>query len=232
MVQETLRHFRSPDTLAEQREAQAGATSRRYDEHYFDNPLLARLVETKFQDNALFFAASLSQSDVRQLAQVSVDQIWAILPDPALSALGVGVDKRDLNFSMGDYLIHLSQGGPLGSRRTGSMLAQGLALFGAGFIALHLLMCLFAFALVDLQAKRDRQGAVVVSAVGMLAIWKLFQYGVAAESLHAWVGLLLRGLPQNIVLFLLVALVARALGSLFGPGRSREASAPLQNAVG
>jgi hypothetical protein len=60
----------------------------------------------------------------------------------------------------------------------------------------------------------------------MLAIWKLFQYGVAAESLHAWIGLLVRGLPQNIVLFLLVALVARALGSLFGPGRVHDTIEP------
>jgi hypothetical protein len=216
MVQETLRYFRNPEALEDQREVQQKATLGRYDEHYFSNPLMARLVETKFQDNALYFASTLSQGDVNQLARTTVDLVWAILPDPALNALGVDVDKRSLGFSMGDYLSHLSQGGPLGSRRTGSMLAQGLALLGVGFAPLFLVMCLLSFALVDLLAHRDRNKNILLSAVGMLAIWKLFQYGVAAESLHAWIGLLLRGLPQNIVLFLVIALVARAMGSVFG----------------
>lgn len=225
MVQETLYYFQRPEALAEQNKEQRDATMGKYDEYYFENPLLARLVETKFHDNALYFASTLTQSDTDLLARTTGDLFWAILPDPVIKQLGVNIDKKALGFSMGDYLSHLSQGAPLGSRRTGSMLAQGVALLGFGFAVVYMAFCLVAFATMDLLSFRNRGGQVVLSAVGMLAVWKLFQYGITAESLQAWVSTTLRAIPQNIVLFLVLAAVARALGMFIGGGsRARSGS--------
>jgi len=230
MVQETLYYFQRPDMLAEQNEEQRNAALGKYDEYYFENPLLARLVETKFHDNALYFASTFTQSDADLLARTTGDLFWAILPDPVIKRLGVDIDKKALGFSMGDYLSHLSQGAPLGSRRTGSMLAQGLALLGVGFAVVYMAFCLVAFAMMDLLSLRNRSGQVVLSAVGMLAVWKLFQYGVTSESLQAWASTTLRAIPQNILLFLVLAAVARGLGMLFG-GRSRARPAPGRHAT-
>lgn len=229
MVKETLYYFQRPEALADQNDDQRNATLGKYDEYYFENPLLARLVETKFHDNALYFASTLTQSDTHLLAQTTVDLFWAILPDPVIKQLGVKVDKKTLGFSMGDYLSHLSQGAPLGSRRTGSMLAQGVALLGVGFAVVYMAFCLVAFAMMDLLSLRNRSGQVVLSAVGMLAVWKLFQYGVTSESLQAWISNSSRAIPQNILLFLLLAAVARGLGMFFGGG-SRALPAPSRQA--
>lgn len=223
MVKETLYYFQRPDALAEQNEDQRNATLGKYDEYYFANPLLARLVETKFHDNSLYFASTLTQSDSDFLASTTTDMFWAILPDPVIKALDVDIDKKALGFSIGDYLSHLSQGAPLGSRRTGSMLAQGVALLGVGFAVVYIAFCLVAFTVMDLLSFRNRGGQVVLSAVGMLAVWKLFQYGVTAESLQAWASGTLRTIPQNIALFLVVAAVARGMGMFFG-GRTRTRS--------
>ncbi|MBT9463096.1 MAG: hypothetical protein IV113_03610 [Hydrogenophaga sp.] len=231
MVQETLYYFQRPEALAEQNEDQRNATLGKYDEYYFENPLLARLVETKFHDNSLYFVSTFTQSDADLLTETTVDLFWAILPDPVIKRLGVNIDKKSLEFSMGDYLSHLSQGAPLGSRRTGSMLAQGVALLGVGFAVLYIAFCLVAFTMMDLLSFRNRSGQVVLSAVGMLAVWRLFQYGVTSESLQAWVSGMLRTIPQNIVLFLLVAAVARSLGMFFGGG-SRGERGPLHRATG
>ena len=224
MVKETLYYFQRPDALAEQNEEQRNATLGKYDEYYFENPLLARLVETKFHDNALFFASTLTQSDIDLLAGTTGDFFWAILPDPVIKKLGVDIDKKALGFSMGDYLSHLSQGAPLGSRRTGSMLAQGVALLGVGFAVVYIAFCLVTFAMIDLLSLRNRSGQVVLSAVGMLAVWKLFQNGITNDSLQAWASGTLRNIPQNILLFLVLSSVARALGMFFGGGsRGRPA---------
>lgn len=216
MVKETLYYFQRPDALAALNEDQRNATLGKYDEYYFENPLLARLVETKFHDNALHFVSTLSQTDVEQLAQTTADMFWVALPDPLIKRLGLDIDKKTFNFSMGDYLSHLSQGGPLGSRRTGSMLAQGVGLLGAGFAVVYIAFCLVTFAMIDLLSFRNRSGQVVLSAVGMLAVWKLFQNGITNDSLQAWITGTLRTIPQNIVLFLLVATTARAFGMLLG----------------
>lgn len=227
MVKETLYYFQRPDALAEHNEDQRSTTLGKYDEYYFANPLLARFVETKFHDNSLYFASTLTQSDADLLARTTADLFWAILPDPVIQLLGVDIDKKALGFSIGDYLSHLSQGAPLGSRRTGSMLAQGVALLGMGFAVVYIAFCLVAFAMMDLLSFRNRGGQVVLSAVGMLAVWKLFQYGVTSESLQAWASGPLRTIPQNIVLFLVVAAVARGMGMFFG-GRTRTQSASGQ----
>ncbi|PZO20608.1 MAG: hypothetical protein DCF26_02720 [Burkholderiales bacterium] len=218
MVQQTVYYWQRPDEIAAYRNKAESEKLRGYDEFYFKNPLLARLVETKFHDNALYFASTLTQSDTDLLAQTTADLFWAILPDPVIKKLGVDIDKKALEFSIGDYLSHLSQGGPLGSRRTGSMLAQGVVLLGVGFAVVYMAFCLVAFAMMDLLSFRNRSGQVVLSAVGMLAVWKLFQYGVTAESLQAWASTTLRAIPQNILLFLVVAALARGLGMLFGGG--------------
>lgn len=221
MVQQTLHYWQRPDEIQAYRERAEADTLRGYDEFYFENPLLARLVETKFHDNALYFASTLTASDSDLLAQTTADFMWVVLPDPVIKRLGVDVDKKDLEFSMGDYLSHLSQGGPLGGRRTGSMLAQGVALLGLGFAVVYIVLCFLAFAVMDVLSFRNRGGQVMLSAVGMLAIWKLFQYGITNDSLHVWVTTTIRTIPQNIVLFLLVATVARSFGMLFGGARSR-----------
>lgn len=222
MVQETFRYYGQPDVLQAEREKLVSATNSQYDEFYFANPLLARLVETKFHDNALYFASTLSPSDVDQLAETSAKMVAVLLPQPVINQLGWKIDKNDYEFSMGDYLAHLSYGGPLGGYRTGSMLGQGNALFGAGFVAFYVLVCLLAFSLFDLLSHRRGQGQVLLSAVAMLAIWKLFQNGLTGESLQSWLGLFVRALPQNIFMFLVFALVGRAFGSLFGSAAHRS----------
>ncbi len=219
MVKETLYYFQRPELLAQQERMQRdAATLDKYDEYYFENPLLARLMETKFHDNSLYFVSRFSQSDTARLAQTSVDLMWSILPNPALKALGVDVNKRDLEFSMGDYLSHLSQGGPLGGYRTGSMLAQGLALLGIGFAVVYFFACLGVFALLDLLSYRQRSGQVLLSTVGMLSIWKIFQYGLTADALHAWVSLVFRELPQQVFFFVVITTFVRCLGLVFQGG--------------
>jgi hypothetical protein len=216
MVEMTLRYAMDPQTLAEEREfAARQAQVTRYDEHYFANPLVARFVETKFHDNAFYFASTLTAGDRDALADTTLRFLWTILPQPALNALGVGIDKADYLFSMGDYLAHLSHGGPLGGRRTGSALAQGIGVMGAGFFAVYAALCLLMYTLFDLLTRRGPGGEVAISAVGMLMIWTLFIRGVSNESLHAWLGLVVRLLPQALLFFVLLLLFTRFVAAVF-----------------
>lgn len=216
MVEQTIYYWQRPAEISAYRERAEADKSRSYDEFYFSNPLMARLVETKFHDNALYFASTLTQSDSDLLAQTTADFMWFILPDPVIKRMGFDIDKDDLAFSMGDYLSHLSQGSPLGGRRTGSVLAQGIALLGVGFAVFYLGFCLIAFAMMDLLSFRNGNGHMALSAVGMLGVWKLFQNGITNESLHAWIIDTLRYIPQNIVLFLVMITVARAFAAMVG----------------
>ncbi|MBW8328230.1 MAG: hypothetical protein K0M48_03445 [Thiobacillus sp.] len=224
MVDLTLYYFQRPQLLHAQREKDSFISIRRnYDETYFASPLIARLVETKFHDNALYFGSRVGPKGEEKLRDITGDFFWATLPDPALKSLEIDVDKKDLAFSMGDYISHLGGGGGLGGFKTGSAFAHGIILFGYFFPLIYLLICPILFLAHDLLSYRSANGRVILSALGMLGIWKLFQYGISAESLQAMFMGVVRGVPQNIILYLVIfhmaRLGARMLGSLAGMSR-------------
>jgi hypothetical protein len=224
MVEETFYYFQQPQLLNAKREQDKYISIQsKYDETYFASPLMGRLIETKFHDNALYFSSRISLQDQEKMLDITGDFFWATLPDPALKAMAIDVDKKDLNFSMGDYISHLGGGGELGGRKTGSGFAQGISIFGYFFPLVYLLVCPILFLAHDLLAYRSPNGRVVVSALGMLGVWKLFQYGISAESLHYIFMAVVRGVPQSIILYLLIFHVARlgahVLGSLAGSSR-------------
>ena len=232
MVEDTFYYVTQPQQLQAQRNREkSDSRLSSYDETYFDNPLLGRLMETKFHDNALYFANRLNEKDEERLWNITGDFFWATLPDPALKALRIEVDKDSLSFSMGDYLSHLGGAGELGGFKTGSGFGQGVAMFGMFFPLIYFCLCPILFLTVDVLAYRSTQGTVLVSALGMLGIWRMFQYGITGESLQYLFMAVVRGLPQNILLFLLLVTIARGcdamLQSLLGGGKpARMHTAP------
>jgi hypothetical protein len=206
MIHTTLRIWQQPRVLAAYRaDHQIASRFGAYDEHYIANPMLARLVETKFYDTAFHFASTLTTDDARtRLRDISLKFAWASLPTPMLHALGVQIDKDDLDFSMGDYLAYLSRGIPLGGRKTGNLFAQGVVLFGPLFPFLYAVICLLLYGLMDLLTIRPAKGAARLSAVGMLQIWTFFMGGITYESLQKVFLLFIRSFGQTLLIYVLV----------------------------
>ncbi|RFO95802.1 hypothetical protein DIC66_16580 [Rhodoferax lacus] len=228
MVEDTFYYVTQPDKLKAARESATTASRfESYDETYFDNPLLGRLMETKFHDNAMYFATRLSERDQDRLWDITGDFLWTTLPDPALKALKIKVDKDAMRFTMGDYLSHMGGAGDLGGYKTGSGFGHGLAMFGIYFPLIYFFICPILFMAVDVLSYRAAQGCVFVSALGMLGIWKMFQYGITTESLQGFFMYVVRGVPQNILMYLLTLWIARtcanALATLLGSERKHPA---------
>lgn len=185
VINKTIEVFQRPDIIAAYREEQAEAVvSREYDERYIENPLLARLVVTKFHDNAFRFARKITTEDSQQrLRDTSINFLWAVLPEPILDFFGVGVGKDELNFSMGDYLPYLSGAGFLGGHTVGSMLGHGIALFGVLFPFVFVFICVALFAYMDLLTIRRSGAAATIAAMGLLQFWNYFLSGISFVGL-------------------------------------------------
>jgi hypothetical protein len=201
-----------PAVIKAFQEELSGFSRLAYNEHYIENPILQRFVETKFDDNAFHFGR-LASSELAQerLREVSIKFLWGALPTPVLDQLGVNVTKNDLNFSMGDYLPHLTEGQPLGGHRVGSMFGQGMALFGVLFPLVFAGMCAVLFYLMDLLTVREAGDVAHVSAVGILQIWNYFLSGLSYEALHLAFWFVVRVFWQT----LLIYVVLLAIGQLF-----------------
>jgi hypothetical protein len=226
MLAKTIEVLRKPYLIQQFRDRQshAGLFST-YDESYIANPLFARLVETKFHDNALYFSRSLETNASREkLTKVTADFLWSILPEPVLKRLGIKIDKDDLNFSMGDYLAYLSRGVPLGGRKTGSIFAQGQVVFGALFPFIYALLCLVLFKWMDLLCLRPKDGPAFPVTLALLTSWQIVHL-LAPESLHQVCIAITRGFLQEIAVYLLVFMVARLLTG-GGPVRQNEVALP------
>lgn len=216
VVSATIDVLKRPELIeAQRRKDKLAALISPYDEIYVENPLLARFVLTKYHDNALFFQARLTSRAEDELGETTIDQFWSILPDPVLKFFDIAIVKSRLKFSMGDYLYYQATGGALGGFKIGSIFGHGIALFGWYFSIIYFIMCLLSFWILDLLANRDKKGNVVISVVGMLVIWRLYLYGITAESVYGTFGFLFREIPQSILLFVILFQATRLFTAVF-----------------
>jgi hypothetical protein len=182
-----------------------------YDEYYVVDPVLARFVNTKFHDNALYFESKLTNRAEDELADTTVELLWSILPDPVLKYFEIKVAKKELKFTVGDYLFHQATGGQLGGYKYGSIFAHGIGLFGDFFTLIYFGICLFSFWVLDFLAQKNKDGEAMVTVVGILLIWRLFLYGITSESLNSTFGFLFREIPQSIVIFIVAYQLVRLI---------------------
>ncbi len=229
MIESTLHVWGQPRLIAAYRaEEREVARFKAYDEHYIENPILARLIETKFYDNSFHYAMTLSsESSNARLRAISIQLAWAQLPGPILKRFGINIHKDSLENSMGYYLAYLSRGVPLGGHKTGEMFAQGIALFGPMFPCLYALICLALFGIMDLLTIRDGNGPAKISALGMLQVWTFFLGGITYESLHKLLGVFVRNFVQMVVIYAVLLTPAW----IFRRGPEPEA-APLAMSAG
>lgn len=209
MVEETITALENPQVIRAYRaKEQKDFNHSSYDEYYIENPIGQRFVETKFHDNALYFSSRLSQASKDELKTMTTKLIIAILPQPILDKLGVKLKKDDYVFSMGDYLLYLNTGDKLGGFKTGSVFAHGQGLFGYSFGFFYFFICILFFYILDLFTFKGGN-AVLLSVPAMNNIFKIFQYGIAGESLIQMATFGTRGYIQILVIYLAVFSVTK-----------------------
>jgi hypothetical protein len=223
MISKTYDFLLHPELIrAADGDADAPLYRRAYDETYIKSSLFGRFVETKFHDNALHFGRSIVTDDSRaRLRDVTIDTSLADMPAPLLHVLNIDIDKNALRYSMGDYLFYLAHGGGLGGYKTGSMFGQGVALLGPTLPLVYASICVAIFHWLHLLSDSGKAGAMSLSALAMMNIWTLVQYGITAESLAAFVSSIVREFPEWIVIYVIALLVARyILGERYAQPKS------------
>ena len=231
MVSKTVENFLDPKKIDEyKKEVITKDLRSSYDETYIANPMVARFVITKFHDNAIYFAGKISDKGADEVWKISKDFFWATLPQPWLDALKIDVNKDKMYFSMGDVLVNLAVGTPLGGEKTGSIFGQGWVMFGNFFPVIYFFMCLILFAAIDIFSSRTVAGASVLSVIGMLNVWPNFLFGITADSLHHLFSGVVRGVVQSVVLYAIIFAIAKGLSNLYlklSHSKSSFNSAPI-----
>ncbi len=220
LVRLTFSAFNDKQALEDYRRTEAILTgSGGYEENYLANPFVARFVQTKFFDNSLSYEDVRTGQHTSYLWNVTLDKIIAYLPTPALTLLGIEINKENLQFSVGDALYSAHSDAGLGGYRTGSPIGHGMGLMGSFMFVVAIPLFLLAF--MALQSLTTSVGSlVVISPAILLQLMSL--YGLAVgDSLLEPIGLMLRGLPQNILIYWMAFQGTRWIG-VFSSRRRRS----------
>jgi hypothetical protein len=218
LIQHTLAIARN-DNLIEARNLRDGLLTSGYNEVYIPNRFLARLVMTKYIDLNLTHAMALSESNIGEVRALAIQRLIAGLPTPVIKFFGIDVDKNSLKFTSGDVYRFFAARGPLGQNITGSSLVDGLVLLGPFFWILAPLYLVLCFTIFDALAVRS-EDRTIISAFAGLQMSFFFSQALQFESIAGQAVTILRAIPQDVAIYVALALLGRFL---FGsPSRHRD----------
>ena len=173
-----------------------------YEEDYITNPFLTRLILTKFTDNMLSLTDVRNGRHAEVIWGVTNKMLIAMLPTPVLKFFGSNLDKEDIRFSVGDLLYAIQNGFGLGEYKLGSSVAHGIALMG--FASFLVIIPMFLIVFIALQSFSISIGGwVIFSPLILLQLISLY-YLPVSDSFLGPVMYLIRTLPQNILIYILV----------------------------
>ncbi len=194
-----------------------------YSETYVDSRFFARFLLTKFHDNIVYYFSLMGPDQAASYKQFMIDRLWGTLPDPLLHLIGVDIDKQDLVVSNGDFVIYLVDGWGLGGFKTGSMMGELYGVFRYAFPLVLGVAALAVFLVYDAFVMPTAAGRLAFSPLVLLLIWNLVgttaSIGLGTESVTQIPSSILRGLPQNVVMYLIACTVVRGLSQLVAQKR-------------
>ncbi len=177
------------------------ATLSVYDEAYIPNPVLARLSETKFHDNMLYFGSNFISDNPEELLKGMRDRAIATLPENVIKLFNPDYNKNESIYSIGDYYLYLMWGeARLSSFVTGSIWADFYTIFGSWYAFTVLPYLVFVYIFFNALCLRENN-KVYVSAIAICTSWPIFIYGIGGESIVSKAALLAREIPQRIILY-------------------------------
>ena len=212
-----------------------------WDETYVHNPILARFVNTKFQDLGFTDIHNLSGSDRDQYVAFLQDKFVALLPAPVLERIGISADKSDrLNGTTADYLHSLNTGIGFGGHRTSGLLPQGVFIFGVFFLPAIFCASIVLFIITDsfcivrtnripaepgsLEKPKVMQSVLLSPAI-LVSVWHIVYINVQFE-MFTWLTVFVRDIPVQLILYLLILRFSNAFA--FGNLLPQSSSKALQ----
>lgn len=174
-----------------------------YSEQYNSSAFLSRLINTKFTDNVYSEYKLMSQINIDIIKNKSFDKILSAMPQPILNFFSIYLDKDSLAFSSGDmYAYYSGRYRSLGSRLSGSSLADSWVLFGPLCFPVLFAFCLIMFVIKDALTYNweisSGNATMPVTAIALLST--MFSSGLFSDSFSGLTTEILRGFLQFIII--------------------------------
>lgn len=172
-----------------------------WSEKYVRNFALNRYCNMKVTDNTLYNAQKVGYGN-QIMYEDFFTEIWALLPTPILSALGIQYDKNE-RYSRGDKLKALAQKSSyFGGLLVTSHLADGLVTFGYAYFIIQFVLFYIQFLLTETFVYK-KDGKIFYSLYAVITIFTFLAMFRNAGGCLGEVGYMLRGYWQSVILYLI-----------------------------
>lgn len=222
LINETVFQYRAienpKEILETLKELQESSLSL-WDEHYVDNPFLARLCNLKFADNSLVIINELSIDEKAKFRQIELHKIISLLPYPIIKVLNISVDKNEVTSgSSGDFLFYIQTGdiNSIGTFRTGSLIGSSFAIFGWYYLIILSFVFFLIFPAIDSLAITNihQNGTIHFSPIAFVSFFPLlFCFTSAAtgsESISSLLGIFRMLIEKPILFYIILKLISLA----------------------
>jgi hypothetical protein len=219
--QATITNFFDKEHMLEykkQREVELANIESRYGEvwkeNYISNPFLSRFTSVKFDDNLFTTAKFYTPMNVLTIKAVTMEKLYAMMPQPVIDALDIKVDKTFImNFSMGDLMdVLVNKNGFLGGFRVGSITVHSYVVFGWWYplwLTMLFTVLFVIFQTVGTSAGRGG-GATGVSTFALVYGFTLYvSFGM--DGYYQLISVFIRGAWQVFLLYGLAIWVAKMI---------------------
>lgn len=175
-----------------------------WDETYVDNFMLNRYCNMRITDETLYYADKLPgtyELGNPMMREFFLDRLLANFPLPIMKILSINIDKRNLDFSEGDYLVAISSNSVLVSGyRVASHLGLGLATFGLLYFPIQYVLLIILFCLFDTLVDIEN-GRIIYSLAGLAVVFEMVGRFRNATGCVSDVGFIQRDYWQNLFLY-------------------------------
>lgn len=194
-----------------------------YNEIYINNPIFARLVTIKFDDNMFFYSKNFNIQQKMAILDFTLNKIIALLPTPIINFLSIGLNKADLEYSFGDMVYYLSTHILISGYKLGSMTVHGMLLFSGFYFALVVIITPIIFSFCDSFTKKitfvisstnQKKNIIYFSPIALIFIFNFYSM-FNGDSLLNLATLIFRVLPQTIIIFILTRIIFSFIGNLY-----------------
>lgn len=189
-----------------------------WNETYVDNFLLNRYCNMRITDETMYLTMRLDGWNTTgndNMRAAFYTRLLSNLPTPVLRFLSIDIDKRNIQYSEGDYLYALATSSPVHmGYRVASHLALGLACFGMFYFPIQFVLLLLSFYLLDtiVLYKRDN---ILYSLAGLAIVFDLVGRFRNANGCVGDASYLVRGYWQFLFLYWITFFVAKTISNLF-----------------
>lgn len=190
--------------------------SEAWTERYVDNFILNRYCNMRITDETMHYAMLIEGWNFLgnpQIRDEFFSKLFTSLPTPVLDALSINIDKNELLFSEGDFLVATATNTAIHSGyRVASHLALGLAGFGILYFPIQFFVVLLVFFLVD--SLSTIKPSITYSIVGLSMAFELTGRFRNSNGMLEDAFFLFRTFWQTILINYIVLVLAR-LTSIF-----------------